>query len=32
LPEALERLLIWRVAPSVKVNEWAKVASQPWAE
>jgi hypothetical protein len=29
-PEVLERLVIWRVAPSVTVNELAKVASLPW--
>ena len=31
-PDVLERLVIWRVAPSVAVNELAKAASLPWAE
>ena len=31
-PEVLDRLVIWRVAPSVTVNELAKAASLPWAE
>ncbi len=31
-PDVLERLVIWRVAPSVTVNELAKAASLPWAE
>ena len=31
-PEVLERLVIWRVTPSVTVNELAKAASLPWAE
>jgi hypothetical protein len=31
-PEVIERLVIWRVAPTVTVNELAKAASLPWAE
>lgn len=31
-PEVLERLLIWREAPSITVKELAKAASLPWAE
>ena len=31
-PEVIERLVIWRAAPSVTVNELAKAASLPWAE
>ena len=31
-PDVLERLVIWRVAQSVTVNELAKAASLPWAE
>ena len=31
-PDVFKRLLIWRLAPSVTVNELAKSASLPWAE
>jgi len=31
-PDVLERLLLWRVPPSVSVNELIKVSYMPWAE
>jgi hypothetical protein len=31
-PDALERLVLWRVPPSITVKELAKAASLPWAD
>lgn len=31
-PDVLERLLLWRVPPSVTVKELIKVSYMPWAE
>jgi hypothetical protein len=31
-PDVFERLLIWRLAPSVTVNELTKMVRLPWAE
>lgn len=31
-PNVLERLLLWRVPPSVSVNDLIKASCLPWAE
>ena len=31
-PEVLERLLLWRVPPSVSINDLIKASYLPWAE
>ncbi len=31
-PDVLERLLLWRVPPSVSVNDFIKASYLPWAE
>lgn len=31
-PDVLERLLLWRIPPSVTVGDLTKVAALPWSE